>query len=274
MIFCPSAISCIFAPEVKSDPKDSGSYGVSFTIDRGVYATLSNSLRFNGKEIKFPTVEFVLKKLKIPGVDLRTSLPLGCGFGLSGACAVATAFLSDKPAVENFDVAHEAEVVNLTGLGTVVTQAFSGLVIRKSATCPSKAIVERFAWNFEFDFLSLGQISTKEVLSGNRSKISEIGKKWIKEFMRFPSLENLFRTSRGFAEETGLIEPVRDVVEAVESQGGLATMAMLGKTVFAYRGYEALKEFGEPFRARIDCCGVRRVESFGNPMQNRRHEKC
>ncbi len=274
MIFCPSAISCIFAPEVKSDPRDSGSYGVSFTIDRGVYATLSDSLRFNGKEIEFPTVEFVLRKLGIPGVDLRTELPLGCGFGLSGACAVATAFLSDKPAIENFDVAHEAEVVNLTGLGTVTTQAFSGLVIRKSATCPSKAIVERFVWNFELDFLTLGQISTKEILSGSREKISAIGKKWLKEFLKSPNIENLFRTSKGFAEETGLIEPVKDIVEAVESQGGLATMAMLGKTVFARHGYEALREFGEPFKARIDCCGVRKVESFRNPVQNRRHGEC
>lgn len=274
MIFCPSAISCIFAPELKSDPKNSGSYGVSFTIDRGVYASPASSLRFNGEEIEFPTVEFVLKRLGIPGVDLRTDLPLGCGFGLSGACAVATAFLSDSPAIENFDVAHEAEVVNLTGLGTVVTQAFPGLVVRKNAACPSKAIVDRFVWNFEFDFLTIGKISTKEVLSENREEIARIGKKWIKEFIRFPSLENLFRTSKAFAEETGLIEPVKDIVEAVESLGGLATMAMLGKTVFAHRGYEALKEFGEPFRAKIDCCGVRKVEGFGNSVQNRRHGKC
>lgn len=274
MIFCPAAISCIFAPEINLDPKNSGSYGVGFTIDKGVYATLSNSLRFNGKEISFPTVEFVLKKFAIPGVDLRTELPLGCGFGLSGACAVATAFLSERPAFENFDVAHEAEVVNLTGLGTVTTQAFSGVVIRKSATCPSQAIVDRFIWNLELEFLSFGQISTREILSGSRERISAIGKKWLKEFIKRPNLENLFRSSKGFAEETGLIEPVKDVVEAVESSGGLASMAMLGKTVFAYRGYEALKEFGEPFKARIDCCGVRKVESFRNSVSNWEHPKC
>uniref|UniRef100_A0A7J2TKM9 Pantoate kinase n=1 Tax=Archaeoglobus fulgidus TaxID=2234 RepID=A0A7J2TKM9_ARCFL len=270
MIFCPAAISCIFIPELKDDPKNSGSLGVAFTIEKGVFASPSDRLRFNGKEISFPTVEFVLKRIRIPGVELKSDLPLGCGFGLSGACAVATAFLSEKPAMENFDLAHEAEVLNLTGLGTVTTQAFSGLVIRKNASCPSKAIVERYAWNYELDFLTLGPIPTKEVLSGEREKIVEIGKRWFKEFIKKVTLENLFRTSNGFAKETGLIEPVLDVIEAVESSGGLASMAMLGKTVFAYRGFEALKEFGEPFKARIDCCGVRKIDSFCNSMQNRR----
>lgn len=270
MIFCPAAISCIFIPELKDDPKNSGSLGVAFTIEKGVLASPSDRLRFNGKEISFPTVEFVLKRIRIPGVELKSDLPLGCGFGLSGACAVATAFLSEKPAMENFDLAHEAEVLNLTGLGTVTTQAFSGLVIRKNASCPSKAIVERYAWNYELDFLTLGPIPTKEVLSGEREKIVEIGKRWFKEFIKKVTLENLFRTSNGFAKETGLIEPVLDVIEAVESSGGLASMAMLGKTVFAYRGFEALKEFGEPFKARIDCCGVRKIDSFCNSMQNRR----
>ncbi|MCC6027257.1 MAG: GHMP kinase [Archaeoglobus sp.] len=274
MIFCPAAISCIFIPEVKSDPMNSGSLGVAFTIEKGVFAKLSDGIKFNGREITFPTVEFVLKKLGVPGVELESELPLGCGFGLSGACAVAAGFLSENPAFEIFDIAHEAEVVNLTGLGTVTTQAFCGLVIRKNASCPSKAIVERYVWNYEFDFITMGPISTREVLSTQRERIAKIGRKWLKEFMKEVTLENLFRTSNGFAKETGLIEPVLDVIEAVESIGGFASMAMLGKTVFAYKGFEALKEFGEPFKAKIDCCGVRRVDSFRNSVQNRRLEKC
>lgn len=268
MILCPAAISCIFSPQIDKDPLKSGSLGVGFTINKGVLAKPFYEIRFNSRKIDFPTVEYVLNKNNMEGVELFSELPLGCGFGLSGASAVATAFLSEKPAVELYDLAHVAEVVNLTGLGTVTTQAFAGLVIRKSASCPSKTIVERYAWNYEFDFLSLGSISTRDVLSGRRD-ISETGKKWLKEFMRKISLENLFRCSKSFAKETGLIEPVEDIIEAVESAGGMASMAMLGKTVFAYKGFEALKEFGLPFKAKIECIGVRKVESFGNSMQNR-----
>lgn len=273
MIFCPAAISCIFSPKIENDPLSSGSMGVGFTINKGVVAKPSLGVVFNGKKIEFPTVEFVLRENKMDGVELITDLPLGCGFGLSGASALATAFLCEKPAIELYDLAHVAEVVNLTGLGTVATQAFSGLVIRKSASCPSKIVVERYAWDYELDFISLGSISTREVLT-SRKDLSEIGKKWLKEFMKRITLENLFKCSKAFAEETGLIEPVRDIVEAVESSGGMASMAMLGKTVFAYNGHEALKEFGEPFKARIECIGVRKVDSFRNPMQNRRFEGC
>ncbi|MCX8172032.1 MAG: pantoate kinase [Archaeoglobaceae archaeon] len=273
MIFCPAAISCIFSPKIDDDPLKSGSLGVGFTINKGVFAREASKLRFNGKTIEFPTVEYVLKKNRIGGVELFSELPLGCGFGLSGASAMATAFLSEKPAVELYDLAHVAEVVNLTGLGTVTTQAFAGLIIRKSAACPSRAVIERYAWNYEFEFISLGSISTREILM-ERKDIAAVGKKWLKEFMKEVSLRNLFRCSKEFAEETGLIEPVKDVVEAVESAGGMASMAMLGKTVFAYGGFEALKEFGEPFKAKIECIGVRRVEGFSNSVQNWRPEKC
>ncbi|MEM2086167.1 MAG: pantoate kinase [Archaeoglobaceae archaeon] len=265
MIFCPSAISCIFSPKLDQDPLKSGSLGVGFTIDKGVFAKPSSGIKFNGKKIDFPTVEYVVRENKMNGVELLTDLPLGCGFGLSGASALATAFLSEKPAVELFDLAHVAEVVNLTGLGTVTTQTFSGLVIRKSASCPSRAVIERYVWNYELDFISLGGISTSEVLT-TRKNISEIGKKWLNEFIKKVSLDNLFRCSKGFAEETGLIEPVRDIIEAVESSGGMASMAMLGKTVFAYKGFEALKEFGKPFKAKIECSGVRKIESFSNTV--------
>jgi len=267
MIFCPAAISCIFSPKIEEDPLKSGSIGVGFTINVGVIAKPSSELKFNGKKIDFPTVEYVLKRNGMEGVELISELPLGCGFGLSGASALATAFLSEKPAVELYDLAHVAEVVNLTGLGTVATQAFGGLVIRKTASCPSKIVIDRYAWSYELDFLSLGSISTEEVLR-ERKDISEIGKKWLKEFMKEVSLRNLFRCSKGFAEETGLIEPVKDIVEAVESSGGMASVAMLGKTVFAYKGFEALKEFGKPFKAKIDGFGVRKIESSCDTVQN------
>ncbi|MEM1578581.1 MAG: pantoate kinase [Archaeoglobaceae archaeon] len=273
MIFCPAAISCIFSPKIEDKPENSGSIGVGFTIDKGVLAKHSRGLKFNGKDIELPTVSYVLKRAGLEGVEIFSDLPLGCGFGLSGASAIATAFLAEKPNVELFDLAHEAEVVNLTGLGTVATIAYSGLVIRKTACCPSRIVVERYAWNYELDFLSVGSISTKDVLS-KRKDIAEIGKKCLKEFMREISLRNLFKCSKAFAEETGLIEPVRDIIEAVESSGGVASMAMLGKTVFAKNGFSALKEFGKPFRARIDCCGVRKVDSLCNSVQNWRHEEC
>ncbi len=261
MIFAPASITCIFSPHVGDDPRSSGSVGVGFTIDRGVIAKRSTRVEVNGKELYFPTVEYVLKKLQIDGVSLSAQLPFGCGFGMSGASALAAASLAEAPLMEIADVAHEAEVVNLTGLGDVVTQTFGGVVVRRNAACPSKAVVDRFAWDLELDFVVMGEIQTKDILADEikRKRISEAGKRWTKEFLRRPTIDNLFSCSKKFAHETGLIELVDDAVEAVESCGGRAAMIMLGRAVFAVNGREALTEFGEPFAARIDCCGVRKI---------------
>ncbi len=268
MIFVPANVSCIFSPSYGKDAKSSGSIGVGFTLNLGIFAETSENLLFNQRKIDFPTVDYVLKRTGLKGVKIRSQLPLGCGFGISGASALAAALLSEKLSyIEAADLAHEAEVVNLTGLGDVGNQTFGGVVVRKNAACPSALSFEKFYFDVELDFLVLGELSTKEVLKENRSEISEEGRIWTKEFLKKPCLENLFHCSYQFAKRTGLIEHVEDAVEAVISSGGLASMVMLGKSVFAYRGFEALSEFGKPFKAKISCCGVRWVEGCGDSKQ-------
>lgn len=263
MIFAPASITCIFSPHISDKPKSSGSIGVGFTINLGVAARESVRTTINKEEWSFSTLDYVIEKVGLEGVEIKSDLPFGCGFGMSGAVALAVAMLGDLPYIKAADLAHEAEVVNLTGLGDIVTQTYGGVVVRKNAACPSLASVEKFCWSENLDFLILGEISTKDTISDDlkRKKISEAGKIWTKEFLKKPTIENLFVCSNKFAEETGLVEFVKDVVEAVESSGGRAGMVMLGRAVFAINGYEALKEFGEPFKAKIDSCGVRRIRN-------------
>lgn len=261
MIFAPASITCIFSPHMETDPRRSGSVGVGFTISKGLTAEKSSRTTINGTEWSFPTLDYVVERVGLKGVKIESELPFGCGFGMSGAVALAAANLGDMGYIDAADLAHIAEVTNFTGLGDVVTQTFGGLVVRKNAACPSMAKLERFFWDAEFDFVVMGEVSTKDIIGDDihRKRIAEAGMIWIKEFLKKPTLDNLFHCSNGFAKETGLLELVGDAVEAVESAGGKAGMVMLGRTVFAVNGYDALKEFGEPFRARLDCCGVRRV---------------
>ncbi|WP_202320044.1 pantoate kinase [Archaeoglobus neptunius] len=262
MIFVPASITCIFSPQVSDSPRNSGSIGVGFTVNLGVKAYKSEKTRINGEDWSFPTIDYVVERAGLEGADITADLPFGCGFGMSGAAALATAVLSGIPYIQAADLAHEAEVLNLTGLGDVVTQTFGGIVVRKNAACPSLASIERFCFDAILDFVVMGEISTRDIISDDihRKKIGESGKKWVKEFLKRPTLENLFSCSRNFASETGLLDCVSDAVEAVESSGGMAGMVMLGKTVFAVNGFEALKEFGEPFKAKLDGCGVRRIK--------------
>lgn len=263
MIFVPASITCIFSPHIGHNPRDSGSVGVGFTIELGAVARNRDEITINNRHWSFPTLDYIIDRTGLEGASIKTDLPFGCGFGMSGATALAVANLREVPYIQAADLAHEAEVMNLTGLGDVVTQTYGGIVVRKNAACPSKAIIERFCWNKELDFVIIGKISTRDIISDDleRKTIGESGKKWTKEFLKRPTFENLFICSNKFAEETGLIEFVKDIVEAVESVGGMAGMVMLGKAVFAYNGFEALKEFGKPFKAKIDACGVRRIQN-------------
>ena len=261
MTFAPASITAFFSPRIRRDPKKSGSLGVGIALNEGVTAEKSNEdgVYLNGRRVEFPTVEYVLKKLGLKGVNLKTKLPLSCGLGLSGASALATAFLSGES--DYFflcDLAHEAEVLNRTGLGDVVTQSYGGVVARISEGSPSLANVKKFFFSEVIDVLVLGKIDTAEFLSSYSLKeISMIGERCLKEFLKKPTLDNLFDLSKRFALETGLGDDLKDVIEAVEASGGKASMAMLGKTVFAVNGRSAFEEFdGFIFSARIRNCGV------------------
>ncbi len=266
--FCPASITAFFSTSISEKPDFSGSYGVGFTIDRGVFVDVSQNedieIVVNGEKFDFPTVRYLVNKLIGEGVrvNVKMDLPLSCGFGMSGATALATALAINKffGLKRNFldlaDLAHESEVVNKTGLGDVVCQTYGGLVVRLNARCPSKAVIERYIINKELDFLVMGKISTQEVLKDElaRKRINKVGKECLKEFLKNPSFENLFNIANKFSIETELMDgDIKDVIEAVESDNGKAAMIMLGKAVFAYNGFNALKEFGKPFKAKISC---------------------
>src|SRR5258706_12865492 len=143
--FAPGNISCIFkvCEHDSAHPAKMGSIGLGFTIDKGVTVEVSKSdeteIFFNNKKIDFPTVESVIKNLPTPfikggkggfRIHISSPLPLGCGFGLSGASALATAYALNellglgREQLELAKIAHAAEVENKTGLGDVTNQYF------------------------------------------------------------------------------------------------------------------------------------------------------
>ncbi len=268
MTFVSGSVTAIFSPFIHEKPEKSGSYGVGFTIDRGVYArfTEKNGIFLNGEKVSITPVEIVLKELDGNGIELSTELPISCGFGLSGASALACGIeINAKkdlslPLSEIADLAHKAEVMSRTGLGDVVTQFHGGVVARIKPGNPSSSKVERFLVSKKIDFLVLGKISTKNILEDEikRNRVKKSGKKYLKEFLKKPDIDNLFICSKHFAIESGLMDDeVMDVIEAVESSGGIASMVMLGKAVFAFNGEKAFEDFrGQKFSAKITTCGI------------------
>ena len=228
-------------------------------------------IRLNGEQIDLPAVEYVIESLFGTGhsrlvVDLAADVHLGYGFGVSGAAALATALAVNTeygPGLtmeQAAAVAHSADVVNRTGMGDVAGQYTGGLVIRTAAGAPGVGAVENVPVGaMDVSWVCLGEISTPLVLDDTKTMemINILGRRALKALLKRPGLEHFMSLSRDFAFGTGLVSPrAADAIEAVEASGGLASMAMLGDTVFALGDGSALMEFGPVGSSRIGTTGA------------------
>jgi pantoate kinase len=288
--FAPAHITGFFAAISDHDPVKSGSIGCGLCLETGVTARVTTGttgstgttstpditgsgtlIRLNGKQIDLPTVEYVIESLQGIRhsrlvVDLAADVPLGYGFGVSGAAALATALAVNTEQGQGLTmeqtaaVAHSAEVVNRTGMGDVAGQYTGGLVIRTAAGAPGVGAVKKVPVDaMEVSWVCLGEISTSSVLDDEKTmgRINILGQQALKTLLKRPGLEHFMSLSRGFAYEAGLVSPgAADAIEAVEAAGGLASMAMLGDTVFALGDGSALLEFGPVGSSRIGTTGA------------------
>lgn len=176
-------------------------------------------------------------------VEQRIDPPQGSGFGTSGAGALSLSLalnaaldypLSD---IETAGIAHEAEVLNRTGLGTVIGEYYGGGEIRTEAGAPGYGKIEPFAVSAALKavFTVFGPYSTKSALSDAaiRRRINTYGKRFYDELLAGPTLEAFLSLSREFARKTGLMtERSSRVVDFLENEGYVASMLMFGDAVF------------------------------------------
>jgi len=222
----------------------------------------------NGVESPAPVTRLVATRLAPLPVRVETelSMPLGSGFGASGAGALSSAYAINQAfglgllANGVGEAAHVAEVACGTGLGDVIAQNSGGLVVRLSPGAPGLGVVDRIPVPpLVVDCIVRGPLSTEEVLSdpGTMREVNREGERALKELLRKPTLERFVSLSWEFAKRSGLSRGwMEDVVEAVESCGGMASMVMLGDCVFAINGRDALSEFGDIISARVSLGGA------------------
>lgn len=267
--FAPGNISCIFKVIPHPDATRMHSLGMGFTVTEGVEVTVSDNHKtevlFNGESINFPTVRAVISRLiqntDVAGikVTLTSPLPLGCGFGLSGAAALATAYALNELLHLRKDteslamIAHVAEVENRTGLGDVCSQYHGGFLVKLQEGAPLVAdrlpIPEQPIYYRYF-----GPIQTSEVL-GNKEQTFRINRAADVALNTLRSLtyanaevpvgdsqrgsvelfDACFAVSKQFSVESGLLSDAQviDTIAQIEAEGGVASMIMLGNGVFS-----------------------------------------
>ncbi len=266
--FAPGHITGFFSSAVHDDPLETGSRGAGIAIDDGVTVDVeeadSTVVVLEDDTVEFEPVERVLEMMSVDArVEIETDVPLGCGFGASGAAALATGLAANEVfglGLEREQVvsaAHVADVESGTGLGDVVPQSLGGIVTRVEEGAPELGTFGKIDHDEdeEIGYTVLGGLDTSDVLSDDETmeRINEAGEEALDEVLRNPSVEGLIEVSWEFARETGLVtDEVETQVEEIEEEGGVASMAMLGETVFGVGGEDVFDE-----TTRIDDEGAR-----------------
>jgi len=258
--FSPGHITGIFRiHDQPEDPLKKGSWGAGVSLARGVTTRVhirnssrnSVQIRINGETTKSAKVsEHVTnaflshaKKKSNIIVDHNVDIPIGSGFGSSGAGALGLALAlnealnCDLSHIEAVQIAHIAEVDCKTGLGTVIAEASGGLEIRTKPGGPGVGDVRRIPVEKDYAVtcLSFGPISTGEVLTNEefRQLINEFGGDLLGRLIAEPKPHVFMELSRKFAEHVGLISPrIRRILTETDSSDLTCSMAMLGETVF------------------------------------------
>jgi len=269
--FVPGHVTGFFTIHRDDDPTKAGSQGAGLALTDGVTVTVrpaeETSVRCNDVPVEMDAVETVLDTLQATArVDGQTPLPIGSGFGVSGAMALGTALAVneafDRRLSENelVTIAHGAEVQAGTGLGDVVAQARGGVPIRLEPGGPQDNLLDAIPARGPIEYHTLGELSTEEVISGDTDLLDQAGKRSLSRVVEEPTLSSFMRASRQFAREAELLTPeIRDVILDVNEAGGDASMAMLGKTVFSIDGGLSAAGY-DPSTCRIDSTGARLLD--------------
>ena len=265
--FCPGHISLTFAVWPDSDLLSMGSTGIGLVLPEGVHCAVvkeQSKIKHNvvirkGKEVEDPVtlraVELLGFKDKGLTIYLRHDLPLGSGFGISGASALAACLELEKNLDLCVKAAHQAEIELKTGLGDVVAISES---IRQTSF-PSIIIRNTPGFNGEIDCIPIKE-KFVVCLSGLGRNTSEIisDEGWIEiinaaalgiQFNNI-NLRSAIKIGRLFTEKAGLINDNLSQIIDKMPIGTVSSVAHLGTSIVATSDdissvITVLGEFGE-----------------------------
>jgi len=285
----PGSVTLLFAPA--AEPAD-GSLGASFAVADGVVAEVApvsdgeddgggdgevtgdsdvaadpvdrvgaSVVTVDGEPRSFEPVERALEELGVEAVArLTPEVPIGYGFGASGAATLATVLAADAAfdlgcaRDELVEVAHRAEVAAGTGLGDVFVQAQGGLVWNAG----DGDGVRRVERTDRLAFAPLGERATSELLADAAAmdRIRTAGRDRLGTIDPDAPLRDLLAGGWAFARDAGLAtDRVVETVERVEADGGAASVAMVGETVIGTPGGAVLDR-----ETRVTTDGARLLE--------------
>ncbi|HEV2120105.1 MAG TPA: hypothetical protein VGS11_08395 [Candidatus Bathyarchaeia archaeon] len=236
-----------------------GSTGAGVNLQQGVTTSVRLSpasrtkliISFNGKPLAHPVVSRAVVQEHLErtsetltvNVSHKGILPMGCGYGTSGAGALSLSLALNQALgshlsnVEAAQIAHKAEVKCKTGLGTVTSAFYGGLVIRTRPGAPGIAKVKKVIPSSSLRVVSgaFGPISTADVLTNAslKRRINRCGSGLIALQSESPETKTFIRLSRRFADCLGLFSPrLRVAIARMQRGQMMSSMMMIGESLF------------------------------------------
>jgi pantoate kinase len=231
----------------------------SLAFQVSINGVLSNSTEVSKRVMNMFTSRFKdMRSFKI-FVEHHVDVPIGAGFGTSGAAALSLALALNEAFdlgmsnVEAAQLAHVAEVECRTGLGTVAAEATGGVEVRVKAGAPGVCEIMPIATPSDSVVvcLTLGALSTKKLLANDevRRRVNVYGGELVDKIVEAPNVLNLMKFSRCFADHVGLVSNrIRKVLEAADEAGFIVSMPMFGEGAFTICRRGSIKDVLELFR--------------------------
>lgn len=259
--FSPGHVTGLFfMKDLAEDPLYRGSLGSGFSLKKGAFTTVSfnkniteTAVSINrDKTVDAPVskkvVELFYEWADLPYKPVEIShyieTPQGAGFGSSGSGALSLVFALNRlyndplSATKVSQIAHIAEVLCKTGLGTVMGETMGGFKVLVEPGAPGigKTISIQYPKKLYAVFIVFGPYSTSKALSDPeiRNSIMESGLKYHTLIKENPVFDRFMEYSRAFAESTGIIPgSVRMVLDELDLRNIKSSMLMFGEGTFS-----------------------------------------
>lgn len=253
--WAPSHATLYFAvPENKevSDLLHQGSLGGGLNFEEGVVTTVTISdndrIFYNAVEIEGEISQTVLRLFRertgntsAVEVKHKSRITTGCGLSTSGAGSISLTLSLNEllgtqlDYIQCLQIAHEAEIICKTGLGSVLAQSVAGIEIRKSVGAPGIGNVHNIVTNDEIILIIIGPLSTKDVLTSEEKMklVTQTGTEIHSKIPKNITTEEMIQHGKYFTIHCGLMtERVSTVLDDLKEIGeDKATMAMIGETI-------------------------------------------
>jgi pantoate kinase len=260
--FAPGHVTGLFAPAASGpDPRARGSIGAGVVLELGVLATATfepdrpRRIVVNaGKAVDLPISRTVAERLLGPRrgrltVELRHQLPIGQGFGMSAAGALATALavgdLLEAEPRRSIEVAHLADLFGGGGLGGVSAILGGGLEVRRTPGVPPRGTVRHYRFPPRIWIGVTGRPIPSPGLLRDPAfleRVSRAAEGGLRALGRSPSPRSFLLASGRFTDRLGLAPPsLRRLLDDLHGEGIGACQAMFGRSFFATTPTEPLR---------------------------------